>query len=65
MMIHDDEAVEPPENITVDLTATGPSQEFIDLFNIIRPVTVVQIVDDDGEYYQYLSIYNYSYFNTV
>ena len=48
-MIHDDEAVEPPENITIDLTATGP-QEFIDLFDIVRPVTVVQIVDDDGEH---------------
>ena len=48
MEILDDNGVEPPETILVSITATGPSQEFINLFNITEQ-TDVQIVDDDSE----------------
>ena len=48
VMIYDDEDVEPPENFSVIITATGPTQEFIDLFDIL-PDTIVQIVDNDSE----------------
>ena len=48
MEILDDSDVEPPETFFVSITATGPSQEFINLFNITEQ-TVVQILDDDSE----------------
>ena len=47
--ILDDGDVEPPEIFVVSITATGPTQEFIDLFNISLPQAVVQIVDNDSE----------------
>lgn len=47
--ILDDMSVEPPETITITLTPTGPSQEYIDLFNIIVEETIIQIVDDDSK----------------
>ena len=46
VMIYDDEDVEPPETFFVNITATGPTQKFIDL---IVPDTIIQIVDDDSE----------------
>ena len=49
MNILDDELVEPPENIVISITPTGPTQEFIDLFDIVQEETVVQIIDDDSE----------------
>ena len=49
IMIYDDESVEPPETFAVSITATGPLQEVISLFNITVPQAVVQIVDNDSE----------------
>ena len=49
MIVRDDDQVEPPETFTVSINATGPSQEFIDLFNITVPETAVRIVDNDSE----------------
>jgi hypothetical protein len=48
MVIYDDEGVEPPENVSVTIIATGPTLEFINLFDIILPETTVQIVDNDS-----------------
>ena len=42
-------SVEPPETITINLTSTGPSQEYIDLFNITVQETIVQIIDNDSK----------------
>ena len=47
--IYDDMSVEPPETITITLTPTGPSQEYIDLFNITVQETIVQIIDNDSK----------------
>ena len=49
VMIYDDEGVEPPETFSVNITATGPTLEFIDLFDIVFPDTIVQIVDNDSK----------------
>ena len=49
MVIFDDDSVEPPETFTVSITATGPTPEFISLFNITLPETTVQIIDNDSE----------------
>ena len=51
VMIYDDDDVEPPETFSVSITATGPS-EFISLFNIIIPETVVRIADNDSELWE-------------
>ena len=50
MMILDDEEVEPPETFTVFVNATGPTDEYIDLFNVVRPQTLIEIVDNDSKY---------------
>ena len=49
MVIFDDIGVEPPETFTVSITATGPTPEFISLFDITLPETTVQIIDNDSE----------------
>ena len=50
MTILDDETVEPPEIFTISITATGPTQEFVDLFDITRPETDIVIIDNDSEW---------------
>lgn len=48
--INDDEAVEPPETFTISITPVGPTQEFLNLFNVTVAETVVQIIDNDSEF---------------
>ena len=61
MIVRDDDQVEPPETFTVSINATGPSQEFIDLFNITVPETAVRIVDNDSEKLYTLHDYDHSH----
>ena len=49
VLINDDEDSEPRETFSVNIMPTGPSQEFINLFDITVPDTNVSIVDDDSE----------------
>ena len=57
MVIYDDEGVEPPENVSVTIIATGPTLEFINLFDIILPETTVQIVDNDSEFFLQIRVF--------
>ena len=54
--INNDEYSEPRETFSVSITATGPSQEIINLFDITVPVTVVSIIDDDSELWKVLYV---------
>ena len=49
IMIYDDKDPESQEIFSVHIRATGPSEEFIDLFDITVPQTNVTIIDNDGE----------------
>ena len=49
IMTNNDKHPESQEVFSVSITAVGPSQEFIDLFDITVPQTDVTIIDDDGE----------------
>ena len=51
VIIYDDDDVELPETFSVSIIPTGPS-EFISLFEIIIPETVVRIADDDSELWE-------------
>lgn len=56
MIIYDDDDVELPETFFVSIIPTGPS-EFISLFDITIPETIVRITDNDSELWKV--IYNY------
>ena len=56
VIIYDDNDVELPETFFVNILPTGPS-EFINLFDIVIPETVVRIADDDSELWEV--IFNY------
>ena len=48
--VYDDEGVEPPETFTVTIIPTGPSSEFVALFDVtMLETTVVEIIDNDSE----------------